>query len=104
MRGPRRPHKGRTVSLGSVVPRVLQDLGLGAAAAVADLAERWETLVGAEVAAHCRPIAMRGSRLEIQVDSSVWMQQLQLLRPEILARLRAGLGDGAPQDLWLRLG
>jgi predicted nucleic acid-binding Zn ribbon protein len=41
--------------------------------------------------------------LEVEVDSSVWCQELQLRIPEILAALRDGVGDDAPARLWLRL-
>ena len=42
--------------------------------------------------------------LEVTVDSSVWCQQLQMRRPELLASLREALGADAPRDLWLRVG
>jgi predicted nucleic acid-binding Zn ribbon protein len=90
--------------LDSLVPRVLSDLGLGDATAIMRIVEAWEMAVGAEVARHCRPTAVRGGVLEATVDSSVWCQQLQLRRPEILSALRGALGDAAPAELWLRVG
>ena len=54
--------------------------------------------------AHCRPSALRGAVLEATVDSSVWCQELQLQRREILAALRRELGDAAPSDLRLFVG
>jgi predicted nucleic acid-binding Zn ribbon protein len=47
---------------------------------------------------------MRAGVLEVTVDSSVWCQQLQMRRPELLASLREALGPDAPRDLWLRVG
>jgi predicted nucleic acid-binding Zn ribbon protein len=90
--------------IGSLVPRVLGDLGLSETARVVRVAECWADAVGPEIARHCRPHAMRGGVLEATVDSSVWCQQLQLRTPEILAALRRALGDDAPADLWLRMG
>lgn len=90
--------------LGRIVPRVLSELGLTDTATLVRLAERWERAVGPEIAAHCRPHSLRGRRLEARVDSSVWCQELQLRRPEILEALRRELGDEAPTDLWLRVG
>jgi predicted nucleic acid-binding Zn ribbon protein len=90
--------------MGPLVPRVLQEMGLDAAATVMRIAECWEAAVGSEVACHCRPTALRGSVLEATVDSSVWCQQLQLRRCEILAALGELLGEDAPSDLRLRLG
>lgn len=100
----RRRGKGRPEPVGSLVSQVLSDLGLETSVRVVRLAERWEEAVGAEIAGHCRPTALRGEVLEAEVDSSVWCQQLQLRRPEMLAGLRRVFGDEAPTDVWLRLG
>ncbi len=90
--------------MGALIPRVLQDLGLGESARAARIAERWEEAVGAEVAAHCQPTGLRGGVLEATVDSSVWCQTLQLRTPELLEALRDVFGDEAPRGLWLRIG
>jgi predicted nucleic acid-binding Zn ribbon protein len=99
-----RARKSRPESLGSLVARVLEDVGASDSARVMRIAERWEEAVGAEIAAHCRPTALRGSVLEATVDSSVWCQQLQLRGPEIIEALRAVLGEEAPSELWFRVG
>ena len=99
-----RARKSRPEPLGPLVERVLEDLGAGNSARVMRIAEHWEEAVGAEIAAHCRPTALRGSVLEATVDSSVWCQQLQLRGPEIIEALRAALPADAPTDLWFRVG
>ena len=99
----RRRSKSQPVALGNIVPRVLTELGLTSASAVVSLAERWESIVGREIAAHCEPFALRGKRLEATVDSSVWCQQLQLRQSEILGALRSELGEAAPSELRFRL-
>lgn len=98
-RGRREPRR-----VGDVVGAVLDDLGLEGASAVLRLAERWEAIVGPEIARHCQPERLVGSVLEASVDTSVWCQQLQLRRPELLAALRRELGEEAPTDLRLRVG
>jgi predicted nucleic acid-binding Zn ribbon protein len=99
-----RARKSKPEPLGPLVERVLEDLGAGNSARVMRIAEHWETAVGAEIAAHCRPTVLRGSVLEVTVDSSVWCQQLQLRGPEIIEALRAELPADAPSDLWFRVG
>ncbi len=100
----RRNRKSRPERLGDVVARVLEDIGAGDSARVLRIAERWESAVGAEIAAHCRPTALRGEVLEASVDSSVWCQQLQLRGPEIIEALRAAMPEDAPSQLWFRVG
>lgn len=90
--------------IGALVPRVLSDLGLEASSRVLRIAELWEEAVGAEVARHCRPSALRGDVLEASADSNAWCQQLRLRAPEILEALRRVLGEEAPSKLWLRVG
>ena len=98
-RGRREPRR-----VGDVIGNVLDDLGLEGTSAVLRIAERWEAIVGPEVARHCQPSRLRGGVLEATVDTSVWCQQLQLRQREILAALRRELGAEAPSDLWLRVG
>lgn len=64
----------------------------------------WEAAVGAQIAARAKPVRLRGTVLEVRVDHPVWMQQLQLLKPRILAQLNEQLGDQRIDDLFLRYG
>jgi predicted nucleic acid-binding Zn ribbon protein len=83
---------------------ILGDLGLESTAAAFEIGQRWSEAVGPEIADHAQPVGLRGGVLEVTVDSSVWCQQLQLSRVEIIAALREVLGDGAPEDLRFRVG
>lgn len=94
----------RPVPVAELVPRVLDELGLGEARRALDLARRWPDLVGPEAAAHSEPALLRGAVLEVVVDSSVWAQELKLRQPALLAALRGVLGPAAPSELRLRIG
>ena len=65
---------------------------------------RWEKAVGATIARHARPEALRAKKLTVIVDSPVWMQQLSLLKPEIIEKVNRGLGKDAIREIALRLG
>jgi predicted nucleic acid-binding Zn ribbon protein len=99
----RRGGRSEPENLGKLVPRVLEDLGIGGSARIMQLVSGWEAAVGAEVARHCRPLQFRGEVLELEVDSSVWCQQLKLQAPQLLAALSAALGDVAPKQLRFRV-
>ncbi|MBJ21618.1 MAG: DUF721 domain-containing protein [bacterium] len=96
--------KGRLESVGSLVGQVLGDLGLDGVALAHRIGSRWEEIVGPQIAAHCRPLGIRGGVLELEVDSPVWSQQLQLRKPELLARLEDDLGKEAPRELRFQVG
>lgn len=100
----RRRPGGPPERVGPLLPGVLRDLGLGESARALRIHERWTEAVGAEVASHCQPVALRDGVLEARVDSSAWCQTLRLRAPELLAALARELGDDAPRSLWLRLG
>lgn len=98
------PRRSQPEELRRLVPRVLHELGLDAPAQVVRISERWEEVVGPEIARRCRPLALRGAILEAEVESSVWAQQLQLRKAEILEALRREFGDEAPAGLRFRVG
>jgi predicted nucleic acid-binding Zn ribbon protein len=99
----RRRGRGKPENLGKLVPRVLEDLGIGGSARIMQLVAGWEAAVGADVARHCRPLQFRDDLLEVEVDSSVWCQQLKLQEPQLIASLSEALGDVAPKQMRFRL-
>ena len=98
------PRRGRPTVLADVVGQVLGDLGLDAVAKAHRIGQIWPRVVGEAVAAHCRPVGLRGEVLELAVDSPVWSQQLQMRKPEILAALARELGDASPRELRFQVG
>lgn len=100
----KRRRKSQPTQVKNLVQGVLSDLGLEAAARSYRIGERWEEAVGAQIASHCQPVALRGGLLEACVDSSVWCQQLQLQTPQILTSLREVFGEEAPTALRFRVG
>ncbi|MFZ5773964.1 MAG: DciA family protein [Thermodesulfobacteriota bacterium] len=64
----------------------------------------WPKLVGAEIARRAVPQVIRGTVLWVGVTDSVWMQQLHLLKQELLERINAGLtGSERVSDLRFQL-
>ena len=99
-----RRRKGKLESVGDLVGQVLGDLGLDGVALAHRIGAEWAEVVGAPVAAHCRPRGIRAGVLEIEVDSPVWSQQLQLRKTELLVRLRERFGDAAPAEMRFQVG
>jgi predicted nucleic acid-binding Zn ribbon protein len=53
----------------------------------------WEATVGSAIAAAAHPRAERDGVLTVQCDAAVWAQELDLMAPELLARLNTSLGE-----------
>jgi predicted nucleic acid-binding Zn ribbon protein len=96
--------KRAPVAIGDLVGSVLGDLGLGDVARAHRIGAHWSEVVGAQVAAHCRPLGLRGDVLEVEVDSPIWSQELQLRKPELLGALARRLADDAPRELRFQVG
>jgi predicted nucleic acid-binding Zn ribbon protein len=65
---------------------------------------QWEKTVGSVIAGHAQPVSVRGSKLFVAVDSPAWMQQLSLLKPEIIEKVNRSLGKEAIREIGLNLG
>ncbi len=67
------------------------------------IARNWRELVGAEIAARSQPVCIQKNVLWIEVRDSVWMQQLQAMKPELLERVRRGFPEADIRDIRWRL-
>jgi hypothetical protein len=65
---------------------------------------QWEKAVGKVIARHAQPCSLRGKKMTLVVDSPAWMQQLSLLKPEIIEKVNRRLGHNAIRDIMLKLG
>ncbi|HEX8977223.1 MAG TPA: DUF721 domain-containing protein [Solirubrobacteraceae bacterium] len=59
----------------------------------------WPATVGELIAAEARPTAERGGVLTVACSASVWAQELDLMAPQILARLNERLSEGVVRRL-----
>jgi hypothetical protein len=89
---------------GDLVDKLLHGLGLDERLHQYKALIIWNDVVGPQIAARTRPVRIRENILEINVDQPAWMQQLQLMKPKILSRLNAELGEATIKDLYLKHG
>ena len=84
--------------------KILKARGLEARLSEYRIFGAWEKAVGRVIARHAQPQGVRGKRLNLLVDSSAWMQQLSLLKPEIIEKVNACLGKNDIKEISLKLG
>lgn len=76
--------------LGDAVETYIKRAGLKRRLEQASVIPEWEELVGTQIAAVTTPHSVtKDGTLLVSVRSSAWMQELQLMSPEILRRLGA---------------
>jgi hypothetical protein len=89
---------------GDLVEKLLKGFGLDERLQQYRALIIWEEVVGPQIAARTRPIRIREGVLEVNVDQPTWRQQLQLMKPKILAQLNAELGKSTIKDIYLKRG
>ena len=100
----RRPPLPRPLRTSSILHKFLSEHGLSGKLNSYRIWELWPSVVGPQIAARTQPLRLRDQILEIRVDHPVWMQQLQLMKPQLLQRLNQQLGNDTIKDIYLRRG
>jgi predicted nucleic acid-binding Zn ribbon protein len=85
--------------LGDVFGRLVTDRGWSSPVAVGSVLSRWDELVGADIAQHCRPESFENEVVVVRCDSTAWATQLKLLTPALLQRFEQALGPGIVTSL-----
>jgi predicted nucleic acid-binding Zn ribbon protein len=78
--------------IGAVLARLVQVRGWQRPAAEARIFGMWEAVVGAELAAHSRPVKLEDGELTVEAESTAWATQLRLLTGKLLGRIADGVG------------
>jgi predicted nucleic acid-binding Zn ribbon protein len=78
--------------LGDLITRLVKVRGWQRSTAEARIFGTWEVLVGADLAAHCRPVRLTDGELTVEAESTAWATQLRGLAGRLLARIGAEVG------------
>lgn len=93
------------VPIGEVLGRLLKKLGLEKRTRQARIALEWGRVVGETIARHSKPVGVRGKTLLVNVDSSVWLAELdRYFKDAMLAKIRDELGETRIGEIRFRIG
>lgn len=67
------------------------------------LRQQWADIVGEKLAAYTYPYAMKDKKLYLNAESSVWLNEIEFLKGDILRRIRK-LADGSVEAIQGRVG
>lgn len=93
--GDGRRRGGPLTPVGDVLGETLRRLRLDERLAQADATDRWERVVGPEIARRTHCEGVRGGELIVSVRGATWMADLAVRQRDILARLNEELAEGA---------
>jgi predicted nucleic acid-binding Zn ribbon protein len=96
---------GRALSLGEVVKASsrLKRLGVLEEQSQLKIYRDWAKVAGEAVARNTRPLKLKYGVLTVAVRSGAWMQELSLLKPVLLQKLKDLIKDDSVKDLRLTL-
>jgi len=77
-----------SVRVGEILPRVFEIMGLASKLEEAKLLAGWADVVGTVIAGKSRPREFRDGILYIEVENSVWMQELWFRQKQIIERIK----------------
>jgi hypothetical protein len=100
----RRPPLKQAEAISGLLKQVLGNAGYNEHLPRYQVWLAWDRVVGEQIAHRARPLRIRDKTLEVLVDHPVWMQQLQMLKPQILQKIRTQLPDCDIEDIYLRHG
>lgn len=57
------------------------------------LFSEWDKIVGPEIASHAKPFLWQGTILKVEVENSVWLQELRMMETDLLEKIRRSRPD-----------
>jgi predicted nucleic acid-binding Zn ribbon protein len=68
---------------------VLRDMDISGKVKNWQVVEKWESLVGQNIARHAKAVSVDSENLFVMVDNPVWQSQLFMMKSRILDKIRA---------------
>ena len=75
--------------LGGALLQALKKYGLDAGIRSARVLLDWEKTAGEKIARHARAVDLKNGVLTVEVDSPAWIQQLSLIKKEVIKKVNA---------------
>lgn len=91
-------------AVGDALQQFLDRRGWAERLSGATASQRWDEVVGADLASRCEPVRLAGGTLVVRAESQVWATQLRYMLPQLAANANAVLGDGRVREIRLVVG
>ena len=86
--------------LGSILTQRLEDLGLAKQVKTHQAVVLWPKIVGEKIAAEAQAVRIEEGRLVVKVPKPVWRQELINLKPRLIAKINATIGQAVVSDIF----
>ena len=86
--------------VGSLLRHLIKNLDIEEGVRLAEIKKHWQSLFGGPLPCHVAPSRLSGGDLLLNVDSPVWLQEMNIHREEVLRKL----GSFGVRSVRFRLG
>ena len=86
-------------SISGVLPALLRELGLESGIMGWRAVREWPDAVGPQVARRTHAVSFQDGTLVVEVEGSAWLQELSILKRELLRQLNRRLGASHVSDI-----
>jgi predicted nucleic acid-binding Zn ribbon protein len=94
----------RVEPIGKVLAEVVRNLGISRKLSEQRAVVDWQKIVGRRIAEHSRATRVDSGRLFVEVDSSVWAQELTLMKRTILRQVNDRTGSATIENIHFVIG
>jgi len=78
-------------SLGDILKSSLEKWDFGPTLLRYEVVEKWPELAGPQISGKAKATGLQGDTLLIEVEHPAWVQELNLLKPQLLAKIKRTL-------------
>lgn len=96
--------KGKLIHISDIINRLLENIRPNSDTGMTKIWELWQTSVGEAIAKEAKPGAFKDGILIVHVSSSVWMQQLNFLKRDIITKLNGVLKCEMVREIKFKIG
>jgi hypothetical protein len=100
----KRPRLKRPLQLANLLESVFAGKPLQKRLREAHVWEVWQEAVGQQIAARAKPLSFRDGILTVAVAGSAWLQQLSLMKQEIIQNVNEAAEDEIVTDIFFKQG
>lgn len=90
--------------IGDVLQNVVEQLNQAKKKDIFKIVSAWPALVGRQLSRHSRPASLRKGTLQVFVDESAWLYQINFQKEKLLKSLQKKIGPDKVQKIQFRIG
>ncbi|MBF0395269.1 MAG: DUF721 domain-containing protein [Desulfobacterales bacterium] len=92
------------VHIGQIIHNILTNTTIKNAPVLVQIWEVWSNAVGKNISDNAKPAAFKGNTLLVYVSSSVWLNEIQFLKKDLIQKVNLSLGDNILEDIKFKIG